>query len=1360
MKTDMLKRLGSGVRLFLLLLSVVFLTSTALRSQDVGSTKVFWAHNFQFFAYDYRIGATLQEAGENALFYVENSRVLSGAVDESNELLYVGTAHGGVFSRAINAEEWSPMTRGLPTDPNRKGFSAVNALTFSGNGTLIAGTDHGLFVYDANQERWRNTGITEAVWTLLADGSNVYAGLGGYHWSDDSDQDGDIDVRMGVRYSADNGSSWSVLSAGLPTDNDNETREVSSLTKSGEYIVAVTPGGLFYSRSGESFWRANQRDLKLSAPNVEVELTESSRDEAQQGGDFFRQYSRWLTVDQDAVADGAEITVTLRNSPIGDDSISQWVCPVQEGILGDEGEYLISLEAATGYYNVSGLFSGYDTLSLDDMVYAGQSGMGAIINPRSEVLLIVADTQNPESMLGGKYATVTFSNGTDSYIWSAKIEPLREPNKGSYGVRLSNTNLVSGGNPNYLMLNREEPASFSAVTVGSMSGVEFVTTSNDGSTLYGVAGNAVYQSGDNGNTWEQLGSSTDAAILKLFQIDNQLFIATDTRVMYLDGNSWKPMPYVIPFTPSSINTLFPASGTLYAGSEMGLFSFQPSDSTWSPENRALYGYIESTEVSGFRSLVDETTPADPNAGIYDILTETFGQDRLPDIDNSDQLTVLLHDIHDISEPWNNTSNGSAGGIDQIHGYIRVEDQSNIGRTNKRDMIYIDTKASETPDRGAAFAHQMVLLMLLNEDPDEERWINEGIAFFGEKLCGFDMPSIWVDFAQSATAPGAITLVSGTPTVSWGVNPDGGSAVAELYTKTAMWSTYLYENLGGLDFLKALMSEPGNGVEGIDNVLPDFTPSGVDSLTFEDVYTGWALAYTINNPDWVDEETQLRYGYLDSTYSSIIEDFRSKNGDSVGVKVQPLQPDESMENYEKIQQPGSYDQGLNNWATVYRSFFHLASTGGPAAWVGKVYHFNGADDKTFRIWLLKHKTGGGFELEELTGDLNSENELHFNVLDQFEPNSDTTEYTYDKVMVGISNQTRLGGSARFVQSTDVTPPELDVSFIHNAFYPEFLGMYIFGNEPFHKDVTSPETPGINAIQELDTTNITPEVFRVTRDATASKAFTGTIYKTDMRLPPKETITFQFSNIQDIAGNDTEVPDKTVSVQSVEKLNKQHTLALGKNLVRVDVPSGALAEPTTLTLFEGSPRAYTALHNLPEDLLNRVTRMYTVGPSALHLQRPALLEISLDEKLTESQGLYSIQGDTAVVPVPAEYDRKSGILRATLDRLGTYVIAEALDELPVVKNLPERYALSQNYPNPFNPSTRFNYTLPRDGYTRVAVYDLAGRLVTTLVNEYQRSGSYQVNWDGTNGQGVLVSSGVYLYSLSSGEFTTTRKMILLR
>ena len=94
------------------------------------------------------------------------------------------------------------------------------------------------------------------------------------------------------------------------------------------------------------------------------------------------------------------------------------------------------------------------------------------------------------------------------------------------------------------------------------------------------------------------------------------------------------------------------------------------------------------------------------------------------------------------------------------------------------------------------------------------------------------------------------------------------------------------------------------------------------------------------------------------------------------------------------------------------------------------------------------------------------------------------------------------------------------------------------------------------------------------------------------------------------------------------------------------------------------------------------------------------------------------------------------------------------------IPLTFELKQNYPNPFNPSTIISYQIPQSEMVTLEVYNALGQKVRTLVNENHEAGSYEIVWDAKNSSGNSLSSGVYLYRITAGNFIKTMKMILLR
>ncbi len=122
--------------------------------------------------------------------------------------------------------------------------------------------------------------------------------------------------------------------------------------------------------------------------------------------------------------------------------------------------------------------------------------------------------------------------------------------------------------------------------------------------------------------------------------------------------------------------------------------------------------------------------------------------------------------------------------------------------------------------------------------------------------------------------------------------------------------------------------------------------------------------------------------------------------------------------------------------------------------------------------------------------------------------------------------------------------------------------------------------------------------------------------------------------------------------------------------------------------------------------------------------------------------------------------------TVWKHGLYYFSQLIFKEPtsVTDNIvPVRgYELSQNYPNPFNPVTKIRYQIPNSGHVTLKVYDLLGREIATLVNQHQNAGIYEISFNALNSNTTLGSlpSGIYIYKIQAGEFSDTKKMLLVK
>lgn len=124
-----------------------------------------------------------------------------------------------------------------------------------------------------------------------------------------------------------------------------------------------------------------------------------------------------------------------------------------------------------------------------------------------------------------------------------------------------------------------------------------------------------------------------------------------------------------------------------------------------------------------------------------------------------------------------------------------------------------------------------------------------------------------------------------------------------------------------------------------------------------------------------------------------------------------------------------------------------------------------------------------------------------------------------------------------------------------------------------------------------------------------------------------------------------------------------------------------------------------------------------------------------------------------PIPVYYNNNQN----TFITWGKYFDAQYINITDAVEKSPVNLScrLEQNYPNPFNPTTSINYSIAKEGHVKLAVYDIAGREVYMLVDEVKAAGNYTIEFNGSS-----LASGIYLYTLRSADYSSTKKLLLLK
>jgi hypothetical protein len=177
------------------------------------------------------------------------------------------------------------------------------------------------------------------------------------------------------------------------------------------------------------------------------------------------------------------------------------------------------------------------------------------------------------------------------------------------------------------------------------------------------------------------------------------------------------------------------------------------------------------------------------------------------------------------------------------------------------------------------------------------------------------------------------------------------------------------------------------------------------------------------------------------------------------------------------------------------------------------------------------------------------------------------------------------------------------------------------------------------------------------------------------------------------------------------------------------------------------------NLPDAPVNAfaVDNNY---PNRLYLGSDVGMYVSFDtgqswEVLGEGLPVLPI-GDIKIHPT--ENYLVAGTYGRSMYKIDLNLVTEVKNDQPQFVN---EFSLSQNYPNPFNPTTKISWQSPVSGHQILKIYDITGKEIVTLVDEYKSAGKYEINFDASS-----LSSGVYLYKLIVGNYSDAKKMVVLK
>lgn len=721
-----------------------------------------------------------------------------------------------------------------------------------------------------------------------------------------------------------------------------------------------------------------------------------------------------------------------------------------------------------------------------------------------------------------------------------------------------------------------------------------------------------------------------------------------------------------------------------------------------------------------------------NGGVYNLVTSLFG--AAPDYDGNDKVYILLYDVRD---DWGPIADGRNDTNKKIFnpGYVESRDalsSNDSPLSNESDILYIDSYPQVVVPRSAsdkfatginALADVFHRLVALGNYPNEERWLVEGFS----SLCQFFATGSWSPFMEDE----AITNAPGNNLEFF---------VTEYVTRnnqknSFLFNLYMYEKYG-LDYITELMAYTRKtGLDRIDWVVRSTLDPGV---TVAELFNDYAIASLYDKVE-VDTNSGLvtdhQYGFInvDLSLPSVIGLGALTFIDTV--------------NFESITKPSTA------WSYFYYQIAGFDVTGANEFNLGLandgVLKINGDDDANLTIIGTTQdvnqleKIVPEFEMNHAEFNDNNEGELPLSFTGT--SGAMTFRENYKTMIIAMVNTSSSDAEVTFTNDTEV-PSLAKLSVVKNALIERYLDIYVTSNEALFNDIT--EGPSIqlnlgsNSIVDLS----------VEKKFVSGEDYGTFLYKTEYDFNQSGTYELMVS-AKDVAGNEINVDNASVGVAKIAQgQNSELTFSNGFSLA-------ASEETFAEEAFMYAVKIAAKNHVKADGGQNG--DVYSVYASS-DIRSEMTVKIPYDQDqlgYPETEiGLFRYESaKDEWVPVAGSLDTKNNMVIARIDREGNYQLQKGNSDMQL---LPENFVLLQNYPNPFNPNTTIRFAVPEKAKVQVAVFNILGQKVKTLINSSIEAGFYTVSWDGTDAANKTVASGVYFYSLVTGNQAMTKKMVLIK
>ncbi len=760
--------------------------------------------------------------------------------------------------------------------------------------------------------------------------------------------------------------------------------------------------------------------------------------------------------------------------------------------------------------------------------------------------------------------------------------------------------------------------------------------------------------------------------------------------------------------------------------------------------------INAANLVEIQTAFESSTPVDNTQGIKAIVDAYYG--GIPDTDNNGKLIIYLADLLDEYDLGRNDTKSTFF----ENGFMTLADTADGQYSNHADMIYLDVDpqivgvAPYTAWNATmlnALTYQYALLSAQSNFPEQERWVNYGVALKMQEQTVGNIKFFGEDANTKATASNELTYV----------------ALNLLKSRDDLYNvynyfTYLTEKFpGSVDSLEIIRNIAQSDIVGVAAIDAALETLGYD-LGVEQSYQNYAVACFLDL-NQLSTTQSLKYGGIYNFEALAL------NGAPGGKNAGNLPWDKSIGSGAPFAKGAIQPWSFNFY--VARAYFidiegnfNIVS---PDLKSTDTLVFDGYDGIDFKATKILLHSG---YLDAMTQDFEAVDfEIDPLTSRGSLPMTTDPDFAFRATVPDTAKGVQL--LALVVAKTDYAQPPVTYDYvftnvtekpevgefyaIQNPDADNYLDLFVVSERPIY-GLTGEEGAVAKVNGSIDTVSVALPLLD-NSDGIVS------VYSGKYTLQTEGAYSLVFSG-RDQNGISLDPVTRNISI-GLARPNSNLAMRLPNGIGDFSLSENSVSTTRYLVAGEyshGMSAQLLTVAELPEGIQS-VQDVFYIGTDGMQLNREAMLSLSINsENLNDHLGVYVIIDDEWRY-IGGQINNETLTIEVNTGHLGRFVIASG--EHPEESlSIPKVFTLDQNYPNPFNPTTTISFSIPHASLVNVKVFNMLGQEIATLADGYFIEGRHELQWYASDAGQVRVASGVYFYAVESADNRLVKKMVLLK